>query len=219
MILRRAPRLTRRAMLLLHIMIDLILQLQSIKTLLLMSHGIDARGGSLLANRRDRRRGSESLGVSATGPRGVGGAHAAGSPLCLLRDDVPFVLARELTRFGAGLRLVVVVGAVVEELGVDLHEEFHCVVDHAVDGARNPREVTVSGMRTDRARRERHVPIPVAFGVLVQRCEHDWQDGLDVLADEIAEVLVIPEIERSFRYLKIHDERLVRGRALERMQA
>jgi hypothetical protein len=35
----------------------------------------------------------------------------------------------------------------------------------------------------------------VSLGVLVERGEHDWEDSLHVIADEVAEVLVVPEVE------------------------
>jgi hypothetical protein len=34
----------------------------------------------------------------------------------------------------------------------------------------------------------------MALGVFVQRSEHDWQNDLDVVANEVAEVLIVPEI-------------------------
>ena len=48
---------------------------------------------------------------------------------------------------------------------------------------------------------ERDVPIPMAFGVLVEWREHDGQDDIDVVANEVAEVLVVPEVEGAFRHL------------------
>jgi len=38
----------------------------------------------------------------------------------------------------------------------------------------------------------------MSLGVLVKWGEHDWQDDVDVVADQIAEILVVPEIERPF---------------------
>ena len=48
----------------------------------------------------------------------------------------------------------------------------------------------------------RGLPIPVSLRVLIERREHDRQDDVDVVADEVAEVLVVPEVERSFRDLR-----------------
>ncbi len=44
----------------------------------------------------------------------------------------------------------------------------------------------------------RDVPVPVSFRVLVKRCEHNGQDSLNVVTDKVAEVLIVPEVERSF---------------------
>lgn len=44
---------------------------------------------------------------------------------------------------------------------------------------------------------ERHVediPIPMALGVFVQRRKHDGQDSFNVVADQVAEIFVIPKI-------------------------
>ncbi len=42
----------------------------------------------------------------------------------------------------------------------------------------------------------------MSLGVLIQRSEHYWQDHLDVVANEIAEVLIVPEVECSLRNLR-----------------
>jgi hypothetical protein len=34
----------------------------------------------------------------------------------------------------------------------------------------------------------------VSFGVLEKRREHDWEDDFNIVADEIAKVLVVPEV-------------------------
>ena len=47
------------------------------------------------------------------------------------------------------------------------------------------------------------IPIPVAFGVLVERLEHDRQNDFDIVADEIAEVFVVPEVEGSLGNLEV----------------
>ena len=41
------------------------------------------------------------------------------------------------------------------------------------------------------------------FTVLIQWCEHDGKDDLDIVANEIAEVLVVPEVQRAFGDLKV----------------
>ena len=38
--------------------------------------------------------------------------------------------------------------------------------------------------------------------VLVERCEHNWEDDLNIIADQVTEVLVVPEIQGSFCNLK-----------------
>jgi len=38
----------------------------------------------------------------------------------------------------------------------------------------------------------------MTFRIFVEWCEHYRQYGFDVVADQIAEVFVIPEVERSF---------------------
>jgi hypothetical protein len=46
------------------------------------------------------------------------------------------------------------------------------------------------------------LPIPVPFGILVKRCKHNGQNSLDIVADKIAEVLIIPEVKCTFRHLE-----------------
>jgi hypothetical protein len=41
----------------------------------------------------------------------------------------------------------------------------------------------------------------MALGVFVQWSEHDGQDYVDVIADKVAEVLVVPEVKCTFRDL------------------
>mmetsp|Transcript_13026 Transcript_13026/g.38247 ORF Transcript_13026/g.38247 Transcript_13026/m.38247 type:complete len:450 (-) Transcript_13026:566-1915(-) len=74
----------------------------------------------------------------------------------------------------------VVVGALVEEVGVHLHEEL----DH------------VAGERVHRG-------VPVRPRVCVERLEDDGQDLLSVLRDEGDHVLVVPEEERALRHLEV----------------
>ena len=40
----------------------------------------------------------------------------------------------------------------------------------------------------------RYIPIPVALRVLVQRGEHDRQDGPNIVANKVAEIFVVPEV-------------------------
>lgn len=47
-----------------------------------------------------------------------------------------------------------------------------------------------------------NIPVPVAFRVLIKRCKHDRQNGLDIVADEVTEVLVIPEVQCTFCHLE-----------------
>lgn len=46
-----------------------------------------------------------------------------------------------------------------------------------------------------------NIPIPMALGVLVQWCKHNRQYDFDIVTDQIAKVLIIPEIKRSLRNL------------------
>lgn len=41
-------------------------------------------------------------------------------------------------------------------------------------------------------------PVPVSVRVDVERREDDREDALDVLADEVDDVLVVPVVQRSF---------------------
>lgn len=41
---------------------------------------------------------------------------------------------------------------------------------------------------------ESHIPVPMPLGVFVERCEHDGQDGFYIIADEVTEILVVPEV-------------------------
>jgi hypothetical protein len=40
----------------------------------------------------------------------------------------------------------------------------------------------------------KNTPIPMALGVFIQRRKHDRQDSLDVVADQVAEIFIIPKI-------------------------
>jgi hypothetical protein len=48
-----------------------------------------------------------------------------------------------------------------------------------------------------------NIPIPVALRVLIQGSKHDRQYDLDVIANQIAEVLVVPEVQRSLSDLEV----------------
>jgi hypothetical protein len=38
----------------------------------------------------------------------------------------------------------------------------------------------------------------MALGILEQRWEHDRQNGLDIVADQVAKIFIVPEIEGTF---------------------
>lgn len=59
---------------------------------------------------------------------------AVSSLIRLLRQLVPFALTRLLPLFRRVLHFGIVVGAFIEELGIDLHEELHGIVYHAMNG-------------------------------------------------------------------------------------
>jgi len=42
-----------------------------------------------------------------------------------------------------------------------------------------------------------NLPVPVSFRVLVEWRKHDWQNDINVVADQVAEILVIPEVKCS----------------------
>lgn len=110
----------------------------------------------------------------------------------LLFDHVPPILASLFPLIGAVLVFGVFMRALIEELGVNLHEHLHGIVHHAVDS---------SGVQT-RVRQVvewdensgSYLPVPMALGVLVKRSEHDREDGFHIIADEVAEVFVVPEV-------------------------
>lgn len=52
-----------------------------------------------------------------------------------LRNGCPSSLTVRLPSRGAVLLLGIFMRAVVEQLGIDFHEEFHGIVNHAVDGS------------------------------------------------------------------------------------
>ena len=58
----------------------------------------------------------------------------------------------------------------------------------------------------------------MALRVLVKRSEHDWQDDLNIVADEVAKVFIVPEVQGTFcdlevrtcyRFCELVEERLL----------
>ena len=45
------------------------------------------------------------------------------------------------------------------------------------------------------------LPVPVSLRVFIKRFEHDGQDDVHVVTDKVAEVFVVPEVERTFSNL------------------
>ena len=112
---------------------------------------------------------------------------------------LPSLLSAQFTLFSAVLAFIILMRAFVEKLWVDLHKHLHRVVNHTVDCS-----ATVS--RCGRGSQIIiNLPVPMALGVLIQRREHNRQNDLHVVANEVTEVFIVPEIERSFRDL---DEQL-----------
>ena len=102
-----------------------VLQLQRIQSLLVILGRIH------LVDARQRARGHPWWRGLAPRGRRVGGF----PPVGLILNGGPFPLAQCLSRGGAVLLLRVLVRAIVKELGVDLHEQLHGVVNHAVDSS------------------------------------------------------------------------------------
>lgn len=50
---------------------------------------------------------------------------------------------------------------------------------------------------------EGSLPVPMALGVFVKRCEHDGEDDFHIVANEVAEVLVVPEVQRTLGHLEV----------------
>ena len=42
----------------------------------------------------------------------------------------------------------------------------------------------------------------MTLGILIQRGKHNGEDGLDVVTDKVAEVLVVPEVQGTLSDLK-----------------
>ena len=53
------------------------------------------------------------------------------------------------------------------------------------------------------ATQSNYSPVPVSLGVFVEWRKHDWQDYLDIVAHEVAKVLVVPKVERPLCYLEM----------------
>lgn len=46
------------------------------------------------------------------------------------------------------------------------------------------------------------LPIPVTLGVFIERGEHNWKYYFHIIADEVTEILVVPEIKRPLSDLR-----------------
>mmetsp|Transcript_26440 Transcript_26440/g.55551 ORF Transcript_26440/g.55551 Transcript_26440/m.55551 type:complete len:418 (-) Transcript_26440:520-1773(-) len=95
-------------------------------------------------------------------------------------DLLPRRLLRRRGRLQLLLLVVVLCGAVVEELRVHLHKELHHVAGEAVDGR-----------------------VPVGARVGVERVEYDGENGVALLRDERDDVLVVPQEERALGHLEV----------------
>lgn len=49
----------------------------------------------------------------------------------------------------------------------------------------------------------RDIPVPVPLGILIQGRKHDGKNNFHVIADEIAEVFVVPEVQCALRDLEV----------------
>lgn len=43
-----------------------------------------------------------------------------------------------------------------------------------------------------------NIPVPVPLGVFVERSKHDGENRLHVVADKVAEILIVPEVQCPF---------------------
>jgi hypothetical protein len=50
---------------------------------------------------------------------------------------------------------------------------------------------------------DEYIPIPMAFRILIQWCEHDRQYRFDIVANQVAEVLIVPKVQRTFGDLAV----------------
>lgn len=55
-----------------------------------------------------------------------------------------------------------------------------------------------------------YLPVPMALRVLVKRSEHDRENGFYIIADEVAEVFVVPEIESALSNLVSNEDQEIR---------
>lgn len=46
------------------------------------------------------------------------------------------------------------------------------------------------------------LPVPVILGILVKWSKHYWQYSLNIVSNKVAEILIVPEIQGSFRDLE-----------------
>ena len=46
------------------------------------------------------------------------------------------------------------------------------------------------------------VPVPVTLRILIERREHYGQDGFNIVADQVAEIFVVPEVKCSLGHLR-----------------
>lgn len=156
--------------------IGIILQLQRVQpVLILVGHGL------YLINR---------VGHVEVG-RGRRWRNAILSIFGLLLDDVPAVRAGLLALTCAVLVLGEIMGAFIKELRVDFHKHLHGVVYHAVNCSRNQVLIWCYLLANGCSM---SLPIPVSLGVFVKRSKHDGKNGLHVVTDKVAEILIVPEI-------------------------
>lgn len=124
-------------------------------------------------------------------------AYVKKSVLFYLTDDLLALLCPEL------------LGAVVKQLLVHFHEELQSVVDQAMDGPEDSQELPqLSGLiylvyLSQAIITHSDSLIPVGFGIAVEGWEHDWEDFGSIVTDQAHDVLVVPVVKSSLRYL--HD--------------
>lgn len=53
-----------------------------------------------------------------------------------------------------------------------------------------------------------HLPVPMSFRIFVQGRKHDRQYHLDIVANQIAKVFVVPEVECAFGDLYAYQRRV-----------
>lgn len=87
----------------------------------------------------------------------------------------------------------------LKHLGVDLHEQLERVVSEVVDLAAPSRQSLFPCKAS-----EKNEPVPVSVRVDEEGREDERKDGLDVLADEVDDVLVVPVVQRALGDLQCH---------------